>query len=168
MFLTFNNGLISAIFLRNLCVQKTQPVRSLRNLCVTIDQCEYCTHLSTTLQTEVLSTVASDFLKKMIILKTFNSVFFLHMTRHHQQNRLIVKKRHMWHYLWRCHNVFITLSNIYLSGLLLLIIATSNLIHNFCRPHKPSVKSTDRRILKLFYHLFWLFLLYIWWFDCYM
>ena len=40
MFLTCDNGLISAIFLRNLCVQKTKPVRSLRNLCVTIDQCE--------------------------------------------------------------------------------------------------------------------------------
>ena len=39
MFLTCDNGLISAIFLRNLCVQKTKPVRSLRNLCVTIDQC---------------------------------------------------------------------------------------------------------------------------------
>ena len=41
MFLTSDNGLISAIFLRNLCVQKTKPVRSLRNLCVTIDQCDY-------------------------------------------------------------------------------------------------------------------------------
>ena len=40
MFLTCNNGLISAIFLRNLCVQKPKPVRSLRNLCVTIDQCD--------------------------------------------------------------------------------------------------------------------------------
>ena len=40
MFLTSDNGLISAIFLRNLCVQKTKPVRSLRNLCVTIDQCD--------------------------------------------------------------------------------------------------------------------------------
>ena len=40
MFLTCDNGLISAIFLRNLCVQKTKPVRSLRNLCVTIDQCD--------------------------------------------------------------------------------------------------------------------------------
>ena len=40
MFLTSDNGLISAIFLRNLCVQKPKPVRSLRNLCVTIDQCE--------------------------------------------------------------------------------------------------------------------------------
>ena len=40
MFFTSDNGLISAIFLRNLCVQKTKPVRSLRNLCVTIDQCE--------------------------------------------------------------------------------------------------------------------------------
>ena len=39
MFLTCDNGLISAIFLRNLCVQKTKPVRLLRNLCVTIDQC---------------------------------------------------------------------------------------------------------------------------------
>ena len=39
MFLTCDNGLIWAIFLRNLCVQKTKPVRSLRNLCVTIDQC---------------------------------------------------------------------------------------------------------------------------------
>ena len=39
MFLTCDNGLISAIFLRNLCVQKPKPVRSLRNLCVTIDQC---------------------------------------------------------------------------------------------------------------------------------
>ena len=39
MFLTSDNGLISAIFLRNLCVQKPKPVRSLRNLCVTIDQC---------------------------------------------------------------------------------------------------------------------------------
>ena len=38
MFLTCDNGLISAIFLRNLCVQKPKPVRSLRNLCVTIDQ----------------------------------------------------------------------------------------------------------------------------------
>ena len=38
MFLSCNNGLISVIFLRNLCVQKTKPVRSLRNLCVTIDQ----------------------------------------------------------------------------------------------------------------------------------
>ena len=42
MFLSCNNGLISAIFLRNLCVQKTKPVRSLRNLCVTIDQCAVC------------------------------------------------------------------------------------------------------------------------------
>ena len=41
MFLTCDNGLISAIFLRNLCVQKTKPVRSLRNLCVTIDQCAH-------------------------------------------------------------------------------------------------------------------------------
>ena len=41
MFLTCDNGLISAIFLRNLCVQKTKPVRSLRNLCVTIDQYDY-------------------------------------------------------------------------------------------------------------------------------
>ena len=40
MFLTSDNGLISAIFLRNLCVQKPKPVRSLRNLCVTIDQCD--------------------------------------------------------------------------------------------------------------------------------
>ena len=39
MFLTCDNGLISAVFLRNLCVQKTKPVRSLHNLCVTIDQC---------------------------------------------------------------------------------------------------------------------------------
>ena len=39
MFLTCDNGLISAIFLRNLCVQNPKPVRSLRNLCVTIDQC---------------------------------------------------------------------------------------------------------------------------------
>ena len=39
MFLTCDNGLISAIFLRDLCVHKTKPVRSLRNLCVTIDQC---------------------------------------------------------------------------------------------------------------------------------
>ena len=39
MFLTCDNGLISAIFLRNLCVQKPKPVRSLR-MCVTIDQCE--------------------------------------------------------------------------------------------------------------------------------
>ena len=41
MFLTSDNGLISDIFLRNLCVQKPKPVRSLRNLCVTIDQCDY-------------------------------------------------------------------------------------------------------------------------------
>ena len=46
MFLTCDNGLISAIFLRNLCVQETKPVRSLRNLCVTIDQCVYCSFKS--------------------------------------------------------------------------------------------------------------------------
>ena len=45
MFLTSDNGLISAIFLRNLCVQKPKPVRSLRNLCVTIDQCEIILNL---------------------------------------------------------------------------------------------------------------------------
>ena len=47
MFLTCDNGLISAIFLRDLCVQKTKPVRSLCNLCVTIDQCEYDSRLGT-------------------------------------------------------------------------------------------------------------------------
>ena len=45
MFLTCDNGLISAIFLRNLCVQKTKPVRSLRNLCVTIDQCDTLSYI---------------------------------------------------------------------------------------------------------------------------
>ena len=39
MFLTCDGGLIAAIFLGNLCVQEAKPVRSLRNLCVTIDQC---------------------------------------------------------------------------------------------------------------------------------
>ena len=46
MFLTSDNGLISAIFLRNLCVQKPKPVRPLRNLCVTIDQCAVGVFLS--------------------------------------------------------------------------------------------------------------------------
>ena len=41
MFLTCNNGLVSAIFLRNLRVQNTKPVRPLRNLYDTIDQCGY-------------------------------------------------------------------------------------------------------------------------------
>ena len=40
MFPTCDNGLVSAIFLRNLRVQKTKPVRPLRNLYDTIDQCE--------------------------------------------------------------------------------------------------------------------------------
>ena len=34
-------------------------------------------NFSATLQTEILSTVTSDFLKQMIILKSFNSVFFV-------------------------------------------------------------------------------------------
>ena len=36
MFLNCDNGLISAIFLRNLCVQKTQPVRNYRPVCAYI------------------------------------------------------------------------------------------------------------------------------------
>ena len=40
MFLTCDNGLISAIFLRNLRVQNTKPVRPLRSLYDTIDQCD--------------------------------------------------------------------------------------------------------------------------------
>ena len=40
MFLSCDNGLVSAIFIRNLRVQKTKPVRPLRNLYDTIDQCD--------------------------------------------------------------------------------------------------------------------------------
>ena len=40
MILTCDNGLVSAIFLRNLRVQNTKPVRPLRNLYDTTDQCD--------------------------------------------------------------------------------------------------------------------------------
>ena len=41
MFLTCDNGLVSAIFLRNLRVQNTKRVRPLRSLYDTIDQCGF-------------------------------------------------------------------------------------------------------------------------------
>ena len=48
MFLTCNDCPKSAIFLKNLCIHISKPVRSLGSLYVTIDQCDYayghCVH----------------------------------------------------------------------------------------------------------------------------